>query len=225
MFSDIQACVFDAYGTLFDVHSAASQHSSVLGELEAPVSELWRSKQLQYTWLRSLMGNYVDFWTVTGQALDYSLETHGIQNQELRDNLMNAYLQLECFDEVLSVLETLKNKELKTAVLSNGSPNMLNPVVENSGVSNFLDACISVDEAGIYKPKAEVYELACERLDVKPEEVCFLSSNCWDAIGASYFGFHVAWINRYKQQLDLMDATPEVEITDLTELPPLLEIE
>ena len=224
MFKNIQVCVFDAYGTLFDVHSAAGFHSKALGKLESPVSELWRAKQLQYTWLRSLMGNYVEFWTVTGDALDYALETHGVQDPELRNNLMDSYLNLQCFDEVPDVLRLLKKSGKSTAILSNGSPYMLNPVVKNSGISEYLDACISVDEIGIYKPVPKVYDLACKRFGVKPEEICFLSSNCWDAIGAASFGFQVAWVNRYNQQLDRMSVEPQAEIKDLTDLPALLGI-
>ena len=224
-FSNIRACVFDAYGTLFDVHSAAAQHSQKLGDLEQPISEMWRSKQLQYTWLRSLMGVYDDFWTVTCDALDYSLETYGVRDPKLRKNLMNAYLQLSCFEEVEEVLRTLKENGFVTAVLSNGSPNMLEPVVVNSGVAQYLDACISVDEVKIFKPTAEVYNLACDRFDVKPEEVSFQSSNCWDAIGAAQFGFQVAWCNRYNQQLDRLPAKPQAEIKNLMELLSLLGID
>ena len=223
-FSNIRACVFDAYGTLFDVHSAAGQYSQKLGELEASVSEMWRAKQLQYTWLRSLMGTYDDFWTVTGDSLDYALASHGVEDEELRSNLMNAYLQLSCFEEVPNVLRTLKENGIVTAILSNGSPDMLDPVVENSGVTDYIDACISVDAVKIYKPTAEVYQLPCDRFGVKPEEVSFQSSNCWDAIGGAQFGYQVAWCNRYGQQLDRLPAKPQAEISSLTELLPLLGI-
>lgn len=223
-FSNIQACVFDAYGTLFDVHSAAAQHSKKLGSLEQPVSELWRSKQLQYTWLRSLMGAYDDFWEVTGNSLDYALATHGVEDDKLRDQLMNAYLQLGCFEEVPTVLKTLKDNGIVTAVLSNGSPDMLDPMVENSGVAEFIDDIFSVDEVKIYKPAAEVYDIACKKYGIRPEEVSFQSSNCWDAIGAAHFGYQVAWCNRYKQELDMLPAKPQVEITNLLELLPILGI-
>ena len=221
-FTNVRACVFDAYGTLFDVHSAASQYSANLGELENPVSELWRSKQLQYTWLRSLMGKYDDFWTVTGEALDYALASYNVDDQELRNQLMNAYLNLSCFDEIEEVLHTLKENGIIVAVLSNGSPNMLDPVVENSGIAQYIDANISVDEAGIFKPAAQVYQLPCDRFGIRPEEISFQSSNCWDAIGGAYFGYQVAWCNRYSQQLDLLPAKPKVEIRTLLELMPLL---
>ena len=222
VFTNIRACVFDAYGTLFDVHSAASQYSSKLGELENPVSEMWRSKQLQYTWLRSLMGNYDDFWTVTGEALDYALASYNVDNPKLRDQLMNAYLNLSCFDEIEEVLRTLKENGIVVAILSNGSPNMLDPVVENSGIAQYIDANISVDEVGIFKPAAQVYQLPCDRFGVRPDEISFQSSNCWDAIGGAHFGYQVAWCNRYSQQLDLLPAKPKVEISTLLELLPVL---
>ena len=223
-FSDIKACVFDAYGTLFDVHSAAAQHSHKLGKLEQSVSEMWRSKQLQYTWLRSLMNDYDEFWTITGDALDYALASHGVEDGELRTNLMNAYLQLSCFEEVPRVLKALKDSGMKTAILSNGSPNMLDPVVANSGVASYIDACISVDSVKIFKPAAVVYQLACDQLGVGANEVSFQSSNCWDAIGAAHFGFQVVWCNRYGQQLDRLPARPQAEVKDLDALPALVGV-
>ena len=223
-FVDIRACVFDAYGTLFDVHSAAAQHSQRLGELESPVSELWRAKQLQYTWLRSLMGAYEDFWTVTGDSLDYALASYGAEDDELRTDLMNSYLNLSCFDEVTDVLKSLKRNGFKIAILSNGSPSMLDPVVKNSGISDYVDANISVDSRKIYKPTAEVYRMPCEIFGIEPHEISFQSSNCWDAIGGAYFGYQVAWCNRYDQQLDRMPGKPHAEIRNLTELLPLLGI-
>ena len=223
-FSNIRVCVFDAYGTLFDVHSAAAQFSAALGELETPVSTLWRSKQLEYTWLRSLMGDYADFWTVTGDALDYALHSHGVDDDTLRDNLIDAYLRLGCFEEVPQVLKSLKDNGFLTAILSNGSPNMLDPVVANSGVAEYIDASLSVDAVKIYKPTAQVYQLPCDLFGVRPQEVSFQSSNCWDAIGAAHYGFQVAWCNRYNQQLDRLPAAPQAEIKNLTEMLPLLGI-
>ena len=223
-FDDISACVFDAYGTLFDVHSAAAQHSHRLAEKETAVSELWRAKQLQYTWLRSLMGAYSDFWTVTENSLDYALATYGIRDSSLRADLMNSYLNLNCFDEVLNVLKVLKENDIKVAILSNGSPAMLDPVAKNSGVAEYLDACISVDSKQIYKPSAVVYQMPCDIFGINPSQVSFQSSNCWDAIGGAFFGYKVAWCNRYGQQLDQLPGTPQAEIRNLTELLPLLGI-
>ncbi len=223
-FVDIRVAVFDAYGTLFDVHSAAAQYSAALGELEQPVSEMWRSKQLQYTWLRSLMGAYDDFWQVTADALDYALATHHVKNQSLRNELMNAYLSLGCFEEVPEVLKTLKDNAIDVAILSNGSLKMLEPIVENSGVADWIDECLSVEEVGIFKPADQVYQLPCDRFGVSPEQVAFQSSNCWDAIGGAHYGYQVAWCNRYNQQLDCLPARPKAEISNLRELLPLLGI-
>ena len=223
-FTDIKACVFDAYGTLFDVHSAAGRYSAKLGELERLVSELWRSKQLQYTWLRNLMGEYDDFWNITADALDYALASYGIEDYDLRQNLLNAYLELECFDEVENVLKALKANGLATAVLSNGSSKMLDPIIENSGVSDYIDATLSVDAVKIFKPSAEVYQLACDYFGIEAHQISFQSSNCWDAIGGAHFGYQVAWCNRYKQQLDRLPAVPQEEIKDLTELLPLVGV-
>ncbi len=224
-FSNVSVCVFDAYGTLFDVHSAAAQHSAELGELEQPVSELWRAKQLQYTWLRSLMNVYDDFWQVTEESLDYALASYGVVNSALRNNLLHAYRSLDCFEEVPQVLKTIKENGMGTAILSNGSPGMLIPVVENSGVANLIDVCLSVDSVKIYKPTAEVYQLACDHFGVKAAEIAFQSSNCWDAIGGAQFGYQVVWCNRYNQQLDHLPAKPHAEIKDLTELLPLLRLQ
>ena len=217
--SNIDACVFDAYGTLFDVHSAAGFFASKLGDLEKPVSELWRAKQLQYTWLRSLMNTYHDFWEVTENALDFALATYDINNAELRNELMESYLRLTCFEEVPEVLRTLSSSGVKNAILSNGSPKMLEPLVKNSDLGGYLDACLSVDEVSIYKPAPVVYELACKRLNVKRENVAFMSSNCWDAIGAANYGFRVIWVNRYAQKLDRLPASPELTEIDLRRLP------
>ncbi len=224
-FSDVKVCVFDAYGTLFDVHSAAAQYSTELGDLEQSVSELWRSKQLQYTWLRSLMEVYDDFWQVTAEALDYALASYDVVDSNLRDNLMNAYLSLDCFEEVAQVLKTLKESGVRTAILSNGSPGMLDPVVANSDVSEYIDVSLSVDAVGIYKPAAKVYQLPCDYFDVNPQQIAFQSSNCWDAIGGAHFGYQVAWCNRYNQQLDRLPAKPHAEISDLTQLLSLLQLQ
>ncbi len=224
-FSPVRVAVFDAYGTLFDVHSAAAQCSTALGHLAQPVSEMWRTKQLQYTWLRSLMNAYDDFWQVTGESLDYALASHGIDDQALRDELMNAYLSLQCFEEVPQVLQILKDNDIQTAILSNGSPKMLDPVVQNSGVADWIDVCLSVDTVGIYKPTDCVYQMPCDHFGVTPEQIAFQSSNCWDAIGGAHFGYQVAWCNRYDQELDRLPAQPQAEISNLRELLPLLGID
>src|SRR5579883_1851140 len=169
----IEACVFDAYGTLFDFNSAVAACRDSLGERGAALSGAWRDKQLQYTWLRALIGEHRDFWTVTGQALDYVMETMGMADAKLRERLMTAYLTLACFPEVPEMLERLKSAGMKTAILSNGSPRMLSAAVEGSKLGGLLDAVLSVEEVGVYKPHPKVYQLAVDRLGVKASAISF----------------------------------------------------
>ncbi len=221
-FGDIGACVFDAYGTLFDVHSAAARERAALGAAADAVSETWRLKQLQYTWLRSLMGHHVDFWQVTGDALDYALETHGIDDAALRARLMDCYLSLAPYPEVPGVLARLHDAGVKCAILSNGAPEMLAAAVRNANIADSLDAVLSVEEIGIYKPDPRVYRLAVERLGVPAERIAFQSSNAWDANGAAAFGFNVAWINRFGQRRERLPGEIAAELKTLDELPALL---
>lgn len=221
-FADIKACVFDAYGTLFDVHSAVAGHSDEMGNVGDRVSQLWRTKQLEYSWLRSLMGQHVDFWQVTGEALDYALHAFDIGDKALRDSLMDAYLTLSPYDEVQVVLGQLKERGLKLAILSNGAPNMLQAAVAGAGIGELLDEVLSVEEVGIYKPDPRVYQLAVERLQTPAEQISFQSSNAWDAVGAAAFGFKVAWVNRFAQHREHLPAQPQAEIRSLGELPELL---
>ncbi|HYY28940.1 MAG TPA: haloacid dehalogenase type II, partial [Chthoniobacterales bacterium] len=195
--SRIRACVFDAYGTLFDVNSAAQQAQEVLSQKWQDVAELWRTKQLQYTWLRSLAGRHTDFWQVTGDALAFALDSLKLANPQLRGQLMDLYLRLSAYPEVKSVLAALKAKGLKCAILSNGSPKMLTSAVENAGIQSLLDAVLSVEEVQTYKPHPAVYQLAIDRLGLQAEEICFISSNGWDAYSAKAFGFYVIWCNRF----------------------------
>ena len=218
-FDDIRVCVFDAYGTLFDVHSAVGRHRGRLGDNADRVSTLWRTKQLEYTWQRSLMERYVPFWQITGDGLDYAFEVCGVEDEELREDLMNAYLELECYPEVPEVLATLKENGMRTAILSNGSPEMLDAAVKNSKLDDLLDAVLSVDELGIFKPHPSVYQLAVDSLDVAPIQVSFQSSNAWDAAAAATFGFRVAWINRFGQAPERLPDQPDVELETLSELP------
>ena len=221
-FHDVKACVFDAYGTLFDVHSAVGRYRTRLGEAADRVSSTWRTKQLEYTWLRSLMDRYVDFWQVTSDGLAFALEANGIDDEALRENLMNAYLSLDCYPEVPEVLKTLKAAGMRTAILSNGSSKMLDAAVESSKLGEFLDACYSVDELSIYKPHASVYRLAVDRLGVAPLEISFQSANAWDAAAAATFGFRVAWCNRFGQARERLPDGPDVEIKTLSELPAIV---
>jgi 2-haloacid dehalogenase len=221
-FSEIKACVFDAYGTLFDVHSAAAHMKDDLGEKSEAMSDLWRLKQLQYTWLRSLMGHHVDFWQVTGDALDYAMRTLDMENPSLRARLMELYLQLDAYPEVADALTALKDGGKKTAILSNGEPSMLIAAAKNAGIYKFLDGIYSIETAGIFKPHPSTYQVAVDGLKIGAEEISFQSSNGWDAHGAGAFGFRVAWVNRFNQPTELLPSPPLVQLKTLSELPPLL---
>ena len=221
-FAGIEACVFDAYGTLFDVHSAVGRHRARLGDKADALSMLWRGKQLEYTWLRSLMGRHVDFWHVTGDALDYALDAHDMSDAALRNDLMQAYMGLDAYPEVSEVLRRLKAAGMQTAILSNGSPAMLESAVNAAGIADLLDANLSVEDVGIYKPDPRVYQLAVDRLGATREQISFQSSNAWDAAGAASFGFRVAWVNRFGQRRERLDHAPDVEIKDLNELLPVV---
>jgi 2-haloacid dehalogenase len=214
----VHICVFDAYGTLFDVSSAARQMQNVLGEKWQPLADTWRTKQLQYTWLRSLMAKHADFWQVTGDALDYAMAAVKLDDPSLREQLMALYLKLSAYPEVKDVLTTLKSGGKKLAILSNGSPKMLAAASENAGISSLLDAVLSVEEVGIFKPHPSVYRMVVERFNLSPTRVCFVSSNAWDAHAAKAFGFNVAWCNRFGQQRERIPAKPDVEISSLNEL-------
>ncbi|MDX2315780.1 MAG: haloacid dehalogenase type II [Gammaproteobacteria bacterium] len=216
---DIKVCVFDAYGTLFDVHAAVGHHRARLGDKADGVSAMWRTKQLEYTWLRSLMDRYVPFWQVTGEALDYAFDAHGVSDNSLRDDLLNAYLELDCYPEVPDVLTALKDGGMQTAVLSNGSPEMLDAAVKGSKLETLLDAVISVDALGIFKPHPSVYQLAVDQLGVEARQVSFQSSNAWDAAAAATFGFRVAWVNRFGQAAERLPGQPDVQLKTLSELP------
>ncbi len=218
----IRACVFDAYGTLFDVAAAARTCSDELGEKSGALSSLWREKQLQYTWLRGLQGRHADFWQVTGEALDFALETLQISRSGLRERLLNLYLTLIAFPEVRDTLARLKQAGMRTAILSNGSPQMLAAAVEGAQIAHLLDAVLSVEEVGIYKPHPRVYRLAVERLGLEAGAIAFQSANAWDAWAASAFGMRVVWCNRYDQRPENLPGRPDREIRSLAELPALL---
>lgn len=220
---NVDACVFDAYGTLFDFNSAASAARDELGDDWQRLSDLWRLKQMQYTWLRGLAQRHADFWQVTGDALDFALATLKVERPGLRERLMNLYLRLDTYPEVKTMLHELKMRGMKLAILSNGTPGMLAAVVTNSGLDSVFDAVLSVEEVGVYKPHPSVYGLAAERLKIKPSRVCFLSSNGWDAYSAKAFGFHTIWCNRFGQAPERIPATPDGEIVDLSVLPSMLK--
>ncbi len=222
--SGIQACVFDAYGTLFDFAAAARQCRDVLGDQVDRLAALWRDKQLQYTWLRAAQGRHADFWQVTGDALDFALETLGINKPDIRDRLMTLYLTLDPFPEVADVLERLKGAGIRTAILSNGSPKMLRAAVESARLEALLDAVLSIEDVGVYKPHPKVYQLAADRLSVPASSISFQSSNAWDAYAASAFGMKVVWCNRYGQRRERLPGTPDFEVRSLSELPAIVGV-
>ncbi|MDE2580767.1 MAG: haloacid dehalogenase type II [Rhodospirillales bacterium] len=218
----IRACVFDAYGTLFDFAAAANSCRDVLGERAGALTTLWRDKQLQYTWLRSLQNRYADLWQITGDSLDYSLETLGLAEPGLRQRLMDLYRTLAVFPEVPETLRQLRAAGLKTAILSNGSPAMLETAVQGNDLGGLLDAVISVEEVGAFKPDPRVYQRALDRLGVTRTEVSFQSSNSWDAYAASAFGMRVVWCNRYGQKPERLPGQPDHVVTSLAALPALV---
>jgi 2-haloacid dehalogenase len=218
----VQACVFDAYGTVFDFASAARGCRDVLGDAIEKLTALWRDKQLQYTWLRAVQGRHADFWQVTGDALDFALETLAIEKSGLRDRLMKLYLTLEPFPEVPEVLRRLKTAGLRTAILSNGSPMMLDAAVRGSGLDTLVDAVLSVESVGVYKPHPKVYQLAVDRLGIPAAAIAFQSSNAWDAYAASAFGMQVVWCNRYGQRPERLPGKPDRMVRSLAELPALV---
>ena len=218
----IRACIFDAYGTLFDYRSAASRCRDVLGENFDQLNALWREKQLQYSWLRAIQGRHVDFWQVTGEALDFALDTAAIADSAVRDRLMAMYLKLDVFPEVPDMLKRLNVAGLKTAILSNGSPEMLDAAVRNAGIGSLLDAVLSVEAVGVYKPHPKVYQYAIDQLGIKAGEIAFQSSNAWDAHAASLCGMRVIWCNRYRQRPERLPGLPDFEIASLAELPDLV---
>jgi 2-haloacid dehalogenase len=188
--------VFDAYGTLFDVHAAIGRHRDAAGNDAENFSQLWRTKQLEYTWTLTLAGHYVDFWTLTEQALDYAFARYPSVDRSLRASLLDAYRKLDAYPDAPGTLATLKARGARLAILSNGSPGMLASAVEAAGLSSLFDAVLSVDDVRAYKPRSDVYALVTAEFGVKPPDVVFASSNRWDIMGATTFGFRTVWINR-----------------------------
>jgi 2-haloacid dehalogenase len=224
MLDSIRTCIFDAYGTLLDVNSAVARNASSVGEVADQLAALWRQRQLEYTWTRSLMRRYVDFWTITEEALDYALETFSLHEKPgLKQALMKSYLELGAYPDAAGALEQIKALGYRTAVLSNGTLHMLLQAMQADDLLRHIDLCLSVDEMKIYKPDPGVYQYACERLNVSPMQVCFLSSNVWDLAGAASVGFHVVRVNRQNQPKEYKFAATDGEIHSLSELPTLLQ--
>ena len=218
----IRACVFDAYGTIFDFGSAAARCSDIPEDKRGALTALWRDKQLQYTWLRSLQGRYADFWQVTGEALDFTLESLGIATPALRTRLMDLYLTLSAFPEVPETLRRLRDAGFVTAILSNGSPSMLDAAVRAAGLHDLLDEVLSADAVGVFKTDPRVYQYGLDTLGLTAAQVSFQSSNGWDAFAASAFGMRVVWCNRYGQRRERLPGAPDHEVRSLAALPALL---
>lgn len=220
--TDIGACVFDAYGTLFDITAAARRLRDKLGDKVEPLAEIWRRKQLEYTWLRSLLGRYEDFWQVTGDALDYAMGATGLANPGLRAQLMQLYLALDAYPEVAGVLTQLKAAKMPLAILSNGSTTMLISAAKSAGIMTAFNEILSADSLKIYKPSPSVYQLACDRLNLPAGRICYLSSNPWDVACAAAFGYRVVWVNRTGGMREILPGEPVAEMRALAELPALL---
>ena len=223
----LTTCVFDAYGTLFDVSAAARRAAAEpgmepLGPVWRDLATDWRRKQLEYTWLRAITGHHVDFWQVTMDGLDWAMARQGLSDAAMRARLMALYRALDAYPEVPALLADLKARGLRCAILSNGSPDMLQAAVDHAGIGGALDAVLSVEEAGIYKPARAVYDLVGARFGTDPAEVLFVSSNGWDAAGAAAYGFATVWVNRAGEPEDRLMARPAHVLPDLSSLPELL---
>ncbi len=219
----ITTCVFDAYGTLFDVNAACRELSEEVGDKWNELSTLWRLRQVEYTWLRNSMNAYIDFWKITSDALDYAMETLNLKNIKLRDNLLSLYLKLEPYPEVKLMLTNIKNMGLKTAILSNGNKMMLESAVKNANIKNILDAVLTVDDCKVYKPASRVYELVENSMGIKKENVLFFSSNAWDMHAASNYGFKTIWVNRFDSKLEKLPGKPYKIIDTLEQVDKLFK--
>ena len=214
---NIKACVFDAYGTLFDVNSAAAKCKKKLGSRWENFANAWRTTQLEYTWLRSLMKKHKNFWEITEDSLDHAMETFKIK-KAMRNELLNLYKKLNPYPEVKECLEGLKSKKIKIAILSNGTPDLLKELVESNGIQNYFDDIMSIETVGIYKPDSRVYEMPIKKYDCKPENICFMSSNTWDVSGGGVFGYNAIWVNRFNKVFDKLSYKPQFVINDLNQL-------
>ncbi len=212
-----KAVVFDAYGTLFDVNSAAEKCKDKIGAKWETFANFWRTTQLEYTWLRSLMKRHKNFWDITEDSLDKSMEVFNI-NKNMKNELLSLYKILSPYPEVRGVLENLKKKNFKLAILSNGTPDLLNELVENNKLNNLFDDLFSIEEVKIYKPDPSVYELPIKKYRIKSDEITFLSANTWDVSGGGNFGYNSIWVNRHNSVFDILDFEPKNEINNLTQL-------
>jgi len=214
---NIKAIIFDAYGTLFDVNSAAEKCKDKIGDKWEGFANYWRTTQLEYTWLRSLMNRHKDFWQVTEGSLDKSMKAFKI-DPSMRNELLDLYKILSIFPEVKEVLQNLKKKDYKLAILSNGTPALLNELVKNNNLDNIFDNIFSIEEVGIYKPNSKVYDLPIKKYQIKKEEVAFLSANTWDVSGGGNYGYSSIWVNRNNNIFDNLDYKPKNEVKNLSQL-------
>ena len=218
---NIKAIIFDAYGTLFDVNSAAEKCKDKIGDKWEPFANFWRTTQLEYTWLRSLMKRHKDFWQITEDSLDKSMMAFNI-NPKMKDELLNLYKVLSPYQEVPETLKTLKEKNFKLAILSNGTPSLLNQLVKSNNLDNLFDDLFSIEEVKIYKPDSKVYDLPIKKYEIKKNEVAFLSANTWDVSGAGNYGYNAVWVNRNNNIFDYLDYKPNNQIKSLNELTSLI---
>ena len=218
-----KAIIFDAYGTLFDVNSAAEKCKSKIGDKWESFSNYWRTTQLEYTWLRSLMNKHKDFWQITEDSLDKSMKFFNIESS-MRSELLNLYKKLSTFPEVKNVLTELKKKNYKIAILSNGTPELLKELISNNNLNNIFDDIFSIEEVKIYKPSSKVYDLPIRKYNIKKKEIIFLSANTWDVSGSGNYGYNSIWLNRNNSIFDNLDFKPKNEIKNLNEIFKIIEI-
>jgi len=216
---NIKAIIFDAYGTLFDVNSAAERCKDKIGDKWEPFANFWRTTQLEYTWLRSLMGRHKDFWQVTQDSLDKSMKVFDI-DISMKDELLNLYKVLSPYKEVPETLKTLKEKKFKLAILSNGTPSLLNELVKSNNLNNLFDDIFSIEEVGIYKPSSKVYDIPTKKYHIEKSEIAFLSANTWDVSGGGNYGYQSIWVNRNNNIFDNLDYEPKNQIKNLKDLLP-----
>ena len=214
---NVKAIIFDAYGTLFDVNSAAEKCKDKIGDKWEPFANFWRTTQLEYTWLRSLMGRHKDFWQITEDSLDKSMKAFKIEFS-MRDELLDLYKVLSPFKEVQETLKTLKEKKLKLAILSNGTPSLLNELVKSNNLENLFDDIFSIEEVGVYKPNSKVYDMPVKKYKIRKDEIAFLSANTWDVSGGGNYGYQAVWVNRNNNIFDNLDFKPKLEIKNLSGL-------
>ena len=219
---NIKAIIFDAYGTLFDVNSAAEKCKDKIGDKWEAFANYWRTTQLEYTWLRSLMKRHKDFWQITEDSLDKSMSIFKIDNS-MRDELLDLYKILSPFGEVPEVLKSLKEKNYKLAILSNGTPSLLNELVQSNNLNNLFDDIFSIEEVGVFKPDSKVYDIPIKKYKIEKNEVAFLSANTWDVSGGGNYGYNSIWVNRNNNMFDNLDYQPKLEIKNLKDLLPNIE--